>query len=67
MMKRIRLLIDTLVSDRDISELQQVMGEQPLTVVLITGFHGGMDGRFMGAQEVPEPEKEAKEDARTAR
>ena len=48
---RIRLLIDAVISDDDIPRMMEIVGDQAVTSVVITGF-GPMTGRFMGAQGV---------------
>jgi hypothetical protein len=58
-MMRVRLLIDVMASDRDINELQRVLGEQPVTAVLVEGYPSAIQGRFMGATMVEKEEHNA--------
>lgn len=53
---RIRLFVDVMVSNRDVEELQQVVGEQPETLVTVNGYGPVMVGRFMGATMVEKEE-----------
>ena len=59
MIMRVRLLVDVMISDRDIVGLQAVVGEQPTTAVLIEGQQGWIHGRFMGATMVEKEEGDA--------
>jgi hypothetical protein len=56
---RIRLLIDAYITEDGVSRLQGLLGEQPVTAVLIEGFPSGIDGRFMGANLVEENHNES--------
>lgn len=51
---RIRLLIDCYMGEESVATLQEMLGEQPITAVLIEGYPSGIDGRFMGANLVEE-------------
>lgn len=57
---RIRLLIDVMMNDEGIARLQSMLGEQPITAVLIEGYPRGLDGRFMGATMVEKEESDAR-------
>ena len=56
---RIRLLIDTVFTDDEITRLAEVMAEQPTCLVELSGWPTVIGGRFMGAQPVHADEVEA--------
>lgn len=49
-----------MMNDEGIARLQSMLGEQPITAVLIEGYPRGLDGRFMGATMVEKEESDAR-------
>jgi hypothetical protein len=50
-MKRIRLHVDVMMTDEQIQELQEHVGEEPTAVVRLDGYARPLIGRFEGADE----------------